>query len=127
MKIVNNLRRVKVDLCFRFRQWFLRPLKREDELNDRLDVVTFFTNHRNVEAVTSIQTCLKDIRNLEVKVIFRSLLYEVQNLIFFKSVVRGVSLWLCASTRLQWLYRSKSAKKCLYEHALNYRSAQWFL
>ena len=82
MKIVDKLRRVKVDLCFRFRQWFLRPLKREDELNDRLDVVTFFTNHRNVEAVTSIQTCLKDIRNLEVKVIFRSDLYEVQNLIF---------------------------------------------
>ena len=84
MKIVDCLRHVKVDLCFRFRQWFLRPLKREDELNDRLDVVTFFTNHRNVEAVTSIQTCLKDIRNLEVKVIFRSDLYEVQNLIFFQ-------------------------------------------
>ncbi|KAK7501052.1 hypothetical protein BaRGS_00007537, partial [Batillaria attramentaria] len=48
----------------RLRLWFLRPLKNRKILQNRLDTVAFFTQPRNMEALNSLQGCLKQIKNV---------------------------------------------------------------
>ena len=44
----------------------MRPLKDKSTLNKRLDAVAFFTNVRNLEALSGVQSCLKHVKNIAV-------------------------------------------------------------
>ena len=44
----------------------MQPLKNIDILNERLNAVDYFTNPRHIEVVSSLQSCLKNVRNIPV-------------------------------------------------------------
>lgn len=48
------------------RLWFLRPLQDVSVLQQRLEAVSYFISPRNVELVTSLQDCLKNVKNVTV-------------------------------------------------------------
>ncbi|XP_025111606.1 LOW QUALITY PROTEIN: mutS protein homolog 5-like [Pomacea canaliculata] len=48
----------------KLRQWFFRPLKNLTTIRHRLDAISFFTQLCNMEAVNSLQACLKEIKNV---------------------------------------------------------------
>ncbi|XP_074643458.1 mutS protein homolog 5-like [Tubulanus polymorphus] len=46
------------------RLWFMRPLKNSQILKQRHSAITFFLNPRNAEVIASMQSCLKNIKNI---------------------------------------------------------------
>ncbi|KAK6178854.1 hypothetical protein SNE40_011344 [Patella caerulea] len=46
------------------RLWFMRPLKNLQLIKERHDAVTFFSLPRNIEVLTTLQDCMKHIRNI---------------------------------------------------------------
>jgi DNA mismatch repair ATPase MutS len=46
--------------------WFMRPIRNPVSLKERLDTVEFFANSRNIEMISSLQDCLKHIKNIPV-------------------------------------------------------------
>ncbi|XP_076441308.1 mutS protein homolog 5-like [Babylonia areolata] len=48
----------------KLRLWFLRPLKDLKTLGQRLDTISFLTQSHNAEVLSSLQSCLKHIKNV---------------------------------------------------------------
>ncbi|KAK3089281.1 hypothetical protein FSP39_002315 [Pinctada imbricata] len=46
------------------RLWFLRPLRDLDILRQRQEAIAFFVEPRNIEAVSTLTNCLKNIKNI---------------------------------------------------------------
>ncbi|KAL8601031.1 hypothetical protein ACOMHN_030688 [Nucella lapillus] len=52
----------------KLRLWFLRPLKDLQTLRQRLDTIAFLVQPRNSEVMSSLQACLKHVKNVAVSV-----------------------------------------------------------
>ncbi|XP_078316540.1 mutS protein homolog 5-like isoform X2 [Crassostrea virginica] len=48
----------------KLRLWFLRPIRDLDVIRQRQDAVEFFVNPRNMEVVSTLTDCMKNIRNI---------------------------------------------------------------
>ncbi|EDO48759.1 predicted protein [Nematostella vectensis] len=64
------------------RMWFLRPTRDILVLTERQKAITFFTTPRNIDLIASLQDCLKNVKNVSVR------LYITKRELKVKSVPR---------------------------------------
>ena len=100
------------------RLWFVRPLKDLQVLEQRLDAIAYLTEPRHAEVLTSLQSCLKHIKNVAVSQLPLSLTLSVSlsvslSLSVCLSLSPCVSLCLCLSLSL-----SNSLFFCVFMYLL---------
>lgn len=57
----------KPDVHFHFRQWFLRPTQDLAVLHRRQEVIRFFASPQNSDALSTLQSLLRNISNIPVR------------------------------------------------------------
>jgi len=69
LEVINVMRSINPRftylLCV-YRRWLQHPLRDCSVITQRLDTIEFFLNARNVEVTTSLESCLKPIKQLGV-------------------------------------------------------------
>lgn len=59
---------INLQTCIFNRLWFLRPIRDIDVIKQRQDAVAFFVNPRNIEVFSTLTDCMKNIKNIVVRV-----------------------------------------------------------